>query len=134
MAIFANSTDKSAPRGFPWMWYIRFVQILLTLIVIAVAARVAAAISNGDGGDCHVPHKVAWNIACVGASVIFRFFRILTASVGCTCIHCPDVLSTSHRPLERVQMPPLANLDSTWSRCLHVHNLDSGRGDITTQL
>lgn len=72
MAIFANSTDKSAPRGFTWMWYIRFVQILLTLIVIAVAAKVAAAISNG--GDCHVPPKVAWNIACVGASVIYRFF------------------------------------------------------------
>lgn len=61
-------------------------------------------------------------------------FRILTASVGCNCLHCSDILSTSHRPLERVQMPSLANLDSTWSRCLHVHNLDSGRGDITTQL
>lgn len=82
MAIFANSTDKSAPRGFPWIWHIRLVQILLTLIILAVAARVAAAISNGDDGDCHVPPKVAWNIACVGCiSVlsIFFFFRILTA-------------------------------------------------------
>lgn len=74
MAIFANSTDKSAPRGFPWIWYIRFVQIFLTLVVLAVAARVAAAIDNGDGGDCHVPPKVAWNIACVGASVYYRIF------------------------------------------------------------
>lgn len=74
MAIFANSTDKSAPRGFPWMWYIRFVQVLLTLIVIAVAARVAATISNGDGDDCHAPHKVVWNIVCVGTSVIYRVF------------------------------------------------------------
>lgn len=56
------------------MWYIRFVQILLTLIVIGVAAKVAAAISDGNGGDCHVPPKVAWNIACVGASVTYRFF------------------------------------------------------------
>lgn len=74
MAIFANLTDKSAPRGFPWMWNIRFAQILLTLIVVAVAARVAAAISNGDGGDCHVPRKVVWNIVCVCSFVIYRFF------------------------------------------------------------
>lgn len=74
MDIFANSSDKAAPRGFPWMWYIRFVQVLLTVIVIAIAARVAATISNGDSGDCHVPHKVVWNIFCVCASVIYRFF------------------------------------------------------------
>lgn len=74
MAIFANLTDKSAPRGFPWMWNIRFAQILLTLIVVAVAARVAAAIGNGDGGDCHVPRKVVWNIVCVCSFVIYRFF------------------------------------------------------------
>lgn len=74
MAIFANSTDKSTPRGFPWMWYIRFAQVLLTLIVIAVAARVAATISNGDGDDCNVPHKLVWNIVAVGTSVIYRFF------------------------------------------------------------
>lgn len=65
-------TDKAAPRGFPWMWYIRFVQILLTLIVLAVAAQVAAAINNGDTGDCHVPSKVAWNIVCVCSSVNYK--------------------------------------------------------------
>lgn len=75
MAIFANSTDKSAPRGFYWMWYIRFAQILLTLIVVAVAATVAAAISNGDGGDCHVPRKVVWNIVCVCSSVTYWCFE-----------------------------------------------------------
>lgn len=131
MAIFANSTDKSAPRGFPWMWYIRLAQILLTLIVLAIAGRVAAAISDSDG--CHVPRKVAWNIVCVCSFVINRgFFWILTTSIGCTCIHCPDIFSAGHRPLECIQSPSLAYLDSTWSRCLYAHNLDSGRGDIAS--
>lgn len=83
MAIIANSTDKSAPRGFPWVWHIRLVQILLTLIILAIAGRVAAAISDGDGGDCHVPPKVAWNIACVSASVYYRFFFFSPVSDHC---------------------------------------------------
>lgn len=74
MAKFANLTDKSAPRGFPWMWYIRVAQIVLTLIIVAVAARVAAGIGNGDDGDCHVPGKVVWNILCVCSPVIYWVF------------------------------------------------------------
>lgn len=61
MGIFSGMTDKTAPRGFKWIWYIRIVQLLGTLIVIGLAALHASLWSN-----CSVPSKIAWNLACVG--------------------------------------------------------------------
>ncbi len=62
MALF---TDKSAPRAFPWLWYVRFAQIFLSLVALALAAKTASAIVGIDGGNCRVPSRTAFNIACV---------------------------------------------------------------------
>ena len=60
MGIFYGMTDKTSPRGFSWIWYIRIAQFIITLLVIALAALNANA-----WRDCSVPGKIAWNIACV---------------------------------------------------------------------
>lgn len=55
--------DKTSPRAFRWIWYIRIFQILVTLVVLAITAANAASFENES---CSVPGKLAWNLACVG--------------------------------------------------------------------
>ena len=62
MGIFSGMTDKTAPRGFKLIWYIRIVQIIGTLVVLGLAGLNAYGWS-----ECSVPSKIAWNLACVRA-------------------------------------------------------------------
>lgn len=60
MGIFSGMNDKSAPRAFSWIWYIRIAQIFFTGIVI-----ILAGVDANRWSSCSVPGKIAWNLACV---------------------------------------------------------------------
>lgn len=57
-----HTRDRTSDRGFKWIWFIRLVQIIVTLIVLALTAAKTAAFSVAS---CGVPGKLAWNLACV---------------------------------------------------------------------
>lgn len=57
-----RTSDKQTPRSFFWIWYIRIFQLVITLIVLAMAAANIASLGNIS---CRVPGKLAWNLACV---------------------------------------------------------------------
>lgn len=60
--MLANISDKSAPRGFSWIWFIRFAQLVLSMIVLGLAAW---NISDLKSLHCDAPSKMAFNVACV---------------------------------------------------------------------
>ena len=57
-----NLMDKTAPRGFPWLWFIRIGQLVLTLLVLALAAAKSATFSNYG---CSIKAKLGFNLATV---------------------------------------------------------------------
>lgn len=59
--------DKTSPRAFRWIWFIRIFQIFVTLVILGITAANAASFGNVS---CGVPGKLAWNLACVRYSAI----------------------------------------------------------------
>ena len=57
-----HTADKTSPRGFNWIWFLRLAEIVVSLIVLSLAARDIAGLSSLG---CNVPGKMAWNMACV---------------------------------------------------------------------
>lgn len=57
-------TNKTVMRAFPWIWYIRLVQIVISVLVLALAAVDSHTVEDlGDG--CGIPPRIAYNLACV---------------------------------------------------------------------
>lgn len=65
--------DKTSPRGFRWIWFIRVLQIWITLAVLGITASNAASFKDYS---CSVPGKLAWNLACavLGLLALAYFF------------------------------------------------------------
>jgi len=59
--------DKTSPRAFRWIWFIRILQIFVTLFILAITAANTASFGNAS---CGVPGKLAWNLACVRHSAL----------------------------------------------------------------
>lgn len=57
-----HTSDKTSPRGFPWIWFLRIAQAVISLVVLGLAAT---HISTLNDLGCSVPGKMAWNLACV---------------------------------------------------------------------
>ncbi|KAL8901651.1 MAG: hypothetical protein Q9207_005092 [Kuettlingeria erythrocarpa] len=70
--------DKNVgERCFPWLWFVRIVQLLLSILILGIAASNAADFS---GISCSVPAKLGYNIA---ASVLsFIVVIVLLLSTG----------------------------------------------------
>lgn len=58
------TTDKVSPRCFPWLWFVRIAQMVLTIIILAIASSNAQDFSSIPG--CNVPSRIGYNIAAVG--------------------------------------------------------------------
>ncbi|KAL8773678.1 MAG: hypothetical protein Q9209_001444 [Squamulea sp. 1 TL-2023] len=54
------TSDKTSERGFPWLWFVRLLQMLVTVIVLAITASNA---SDFTSLSCSVPSKLGYNIA-----------------------------------------------------------------------
>ena len=57
-----HTSDKTSPRGFRWIWFLRLAEILVSLAVLGLAAKNVAGLAEPG---CGVPGKMAWNLACV---------------------------------------------------------------------
>lgn len=71
-----RTSDKETPRSFFWIWYIRIFQLILTLVVLGIAAANIASFGNLD---CSVPGKLAWNVACVSTYLSTKLLSGLTS-------------------------------------------------------
>jgi hypothetical protein len=56
------TTDKTSPRAFGWLWFMRLVGIIFTLIVLGIAAGDIADFHNAS---CSAPSKLSFNLAVV---------------------------------------------------------------------
>ena len=62
MAMQIYTKDKTSPRGFSWIWFIRLFQIVITLIVLGITA---ADVTSFHGIGCNAPSKLSFNLAVV---------------------------------------------------------------------
>lgn len=81
MSLFSNMNDKSAMRAWPWLWYIRLVQIFITLLVLILAALDANAVQDYLP-NCGVPPRIAYNLACV-CSVMVVVRQLIATDQTC---------------------------------------------------
>lgn len=56
------TSDKTTPRSFPWLWYLRLVAIIGTLIVLAITAQNSATFHSIG---CDAPGRLNFNLAVV---------------------------------------------------------------------
>ncbi|KAL8688031.1 MAG: hypothetical protein Q9218_005955 [Villophora microphyllina] len=75
MALTIYTSDRTSPRCFPWLWFVRLLQLLVTIIVLAIAASNASELSSID---CSVPSKLGYNIAAAVLSFIVLVILILS--------------------------------------------------------
>ncbi|KAL8668265.1 MAG: hypothetical protein Q9168_007103 [Polycauliona sp. 1 TL-2023] len=69
--------DKTSDRCFPWLWFVRLVQMLVTIIVLGITASSASDFSTLS---CSVPSKLGFNIAA--AVLSFLVLLVLIFSTG----------------------------------------------------
>ena len=56
------TSDKTSPRSFKWLWFLRLVALLITLIVLGITASNTATFHNIG---CDAPPKLLYNLAVV---------------------------------------------------------------------
>ena len=56
------SQDKTSPRTFPWLWFLRLPAIVISIIVLGITAANHSTFSNSG---CSAPSKLSYNIAVV---------------------------------------------------------------------
>ncbi|KAI4199079.1 MAG: hypothetical protein LQ350_004834 [Teloschistes chrysophthalmus] len=75
MALNIYTTDKTSPRCFPWLWFVRLLQIVITIIILAITASNASEFSSIT---CDVPSKLGYNIAAAVLSLIVLIILLLS--------------------------------------------------------
>ncbi|KAL9038738.1 MAG: hypothetical protein Q9180_002951 [Flavoplaca navasiana] len=70
-------SDKTSERCFPWLWFVRLLQMLITIIVLGI---VASSASDFGSLSCSVPSKLGYNIAA--AVLSFLVLLALVFSTG----------------------------------------------------
>lgn len=70
------TSDKTSPRSFPWLWYLRLVALVVTLIVLGITASNTATFH--DIG-CDAPGRVSFNLAVSILSLIALVYFILAS-------------------------------------------------------
>lgn len=74
------TSDKTSPRSFTWLWFIRIAAIVFSIIVLGVTANAEAAFGNSG---CNAPAKLSYNLAVVSMEVIVTATtRFLTYRTG----------------------------------------------------
>ncbi|KAK4694963.1 hypothetical protein P7C71_g2698, partial [Lecanoromycetidae sp. Uapishka_2] len=68
------TTDKRSPRGFGWLWFIRLVAVIFTLIVLGITA---GDITDFHGASCSAPSRLSFNLAVAVFSFVTLFYFFL---------------------------------------------------------
>ncbi|MCJ1463745.1 OTU domain containing [Pseudocyphellaria aurata] len=69
-------TEQTVQRAFPWIWFIRLLQIFITILVLVLASIDANSVKN-FADDCGVPSRIAYNIACAVLAILVLVYLIL---------------------------------------------------------
>ena len=56
------TTDKSSPRGFGWLWFLRLLAIFFTLVVLGITVR---DVADFHSASCSAPSRLGYNLAVV---------------------------------------------------------------------
>jgi len=56
------TTDKTSPRAFGWLWFIRLLAMIFTLIVLGITA---GDIADFHKATCSAPSRLNFNLAVV---------------------------------------------------------------------
>lgn len=70
------TSDKTTPRSFPWLWYLRLVAIIGTLIVLAITAQNSATFHNIG---CDAPGRLNFNLAVSVLSFVALIYFLLAS-------------------------------------------------------
>lgn len=62
MALNIYTRDKVSERCFPWLFFVRILQMVVTILILAIAASSA---HDFTGIGCSVPSKLGYNVAAV---------------------------------------------------------------------
>ncbi|KAL8859682.1 MAG: hypothetical protein Q9178_003796 [Gyalolechia marmorata] len=81
MEFKVYASDKTSPRSFSWLWFVRLAQMLGTIIVLGITASSA---SDFNTLGCSVPSKLGYNIAA--AVLSFLVLIVLILSTGPTVL------------------------------------------------
>ncbi|KAL8661013.1 MAG: hypothetical protein Q9202_005993 [Teloschistes flavicans] len=75
MALNIYTSDKTSPRCFPWLWFVRLLQMVITIIILALTAANAGSFSSIG---CNVPSRLGYNIAAAVLSFIVLVILLLS--------------------------------------------------------
>ena len=125
-----HTTDKTSPRSFPWIWFLRLAQFFISLLVLAVTAAAIALLVGPSDGGCSVPGKMGWNLACVGSTSPYLLGNLLTSNLGRSGAHFTRLLDSLIRHNEELQSLSMVDLHPTRFRCIDVHLLDCCCGNL----
>ena len=56
------TTDKTSPRGAPYLWYLRIPAIAFSVVVLGITANDSSAFGSIA---CNAPAKLSYNLAVV---------------------------------------------------------------------
>ncbi|KAK3177997.1 hypothetical protein OEA41_000129 [Lepraria neglecta] len=68
------TSDKTSPRSFPWLWFVRLPAIIFSIIVLGITASDA---SKWGSWECSIPSKLGYNIAVSVLSFLALIYFIL---------------------------------------------------------
>ncbi|KAL2038315.1 hypothetical protein N7G274_008964 [Stereocaulon virgatum] len=69
-----HTSDKTSPRSFPWLWFVRLPAIVFSIVVLGITASDA---SKWGGWECSVPSKLGYNIAVSVISFLVLVYSLL---------------------------------------------------------
>ena len=119
MQIYAS--DKTSPRSFPWLWYIRLVALVVTLIVVGITVWNTASFSSAG---CDAPARLLYNLAVVCpypySSVEYR----LTLVLGRPLLHRSHLLHPRLGAIPHHQAYSVVHGGSAGPRYPRLHLLD----------
>ena len=128
-----HTSDKTSPRGFNWIWFLRLAEILVSLIVLALVARDVGGLSSLS---CGIPGKMAWNLACVRPPFYCPRAQqpILTPTAGGPLFPRSNLSDPLIWPEPSLQDPSMVDLHPNRSRCFIFHLLDFCRRGLDIRL
>lgn len=131
MALQIYTRDKTSPGGFQWIWFIRFFQIVITLIVLGITA---ANVTSFHDIGCSAPGKLDFNLAVVRFRLNLPIHLSSLQSLVCACANRYNILSLCNRPTGNLQSPAVVHMGLNLPRRPAPYLLACSLGDVEIQL
>ena len=113
------TTDKTSPRSFSWLWFLRLPAIVFSIIVLGLTAATHTTFSNSG---CSSPSKLSFNLAVVCQSST-NALAPTDQQTGRDILRHPHLPPPRLRPIAKSKTAPMDHLGPTRSRRLPLHPL-----------